>query len=247
MSTPKVPLVIAHRGASGAAPENTMAAFRKAIEMGSDMIEIDIQRTRDGHLVVFHDRTLGRTSNGSGVLRDHTLDELRQLDAGSWFGEEFVGEPIPTLVEVLELVRGRCEINIEIKNLPYQDPEIEATLLKTLAETAFPLNETIISSFDHVSLARLSKLEPNIPTAALFGGLPASLAGMDTPILHPHWNGVTAGFMAMAKEAGRKVNVYTVDKPHLWGEMIEAGVDGIITNYPDQLRAYLAENGIIQS
>ncbi|MGL4971324.1 MAG: glycerophosphodiester phosphodiesterase family protein, partial [Cetobacterium sp.] len=107
--------ILAHRGASGTAPENTIAAFKKAIIDGCDGFEFDVQQTKDGKLVVFHDWTLERTSNGKGYVREHTLDELKELDAGSWFGEEFKGEKIPTLEETLDLIPDNMLINIELK------------------------------------------------------------------------------------------------------------------------------------
>src|SRR5438105_4409260 len=100
--TPNKPLVVAHRGASGAAPENTIAAIRLALEAGADMIEIDVQQTREGEIIVFHDATLGRTTNGRGIVKKKMLSELRELDAGSWFAKKFTGEKIPTLDAVLE-------------------------------------------------------------------------------------------------------------------------------------------------
>lgn len=244
MSTRKAPLVIAHRGSSGVAPENTMAAFRKAIEMGSDMIELDVQRSKDGHVVVFHDSTLKRTTNGSGSLSDYTLAELQQLDAGSWFSEEYKGEPIPTLAEVLEAIRGKCAVNIEIKNLPYPDPGVEQAVVDLLRETDFPLEDVIVSSFDHYCLVRLEALEPQIRTAVLFAHYPASLAGLDTKILHPHWQAIRPEFTGWVREANRIVNVWTVDQPEQWAKLIESGVDGLITNHPDRLCTYLEENGL---
>lgn len=244
MATRNMPLVIAHRGASGTAPENTMAAFRQAVEMGADMIELDVQRTKDGQVVVIHDATLQRTTNGSGAVRELTYAEIEQLDAGSWFGEgqEFAGERVPLLKEVLEFTKGKCALNIEIKNIPYADPGIEQAVVDLLHETGFPLEQVIISSFDHSCLHRIARLEPNVPTACLFSHYPASLAGLDTGILHPSWQVIRPEFMSWVRESGRKVNVWTVDKPERWAWLLEAGVDGIITNYPARLIAYLKEN-----
>ena len=109
-------LVIAHRGFSGAAPENTLAAFKKAMEVDSDMMELDVRFSKDGQVVVMHDDTLDRTTNGRGKVSDYTLKELKQFDAGSWFAPQFAGEQIPTLVEVLEFAKGRIPVNFEIKD-----------------------------------------------------------------------------------------------------------------------------------
>lgn len=115
--TGKFPImVIAHRGFSGQAPENTLASFQKAVELGSDMIELDVRFSKDGQVVVIHDDTIDRTTNGRGKVADYTLKELKQFDAGSWFAPQFSGERIPTLKEVLELVKGKVLVNIEIKD-----------------------------------------------------------------------------------------------------------------------------------
>lgn len=243
MSTRKTPLVIAHRGASGTAPENTMAAFRQAVEMGADMIELDVQRTKDGQVVVIHDATLERTTNGTGQVREHTYAEIEKLDAGSWFGEEqeFAGERVPLLKDVLEFTKGKCALNIEIKNIPYPDPGVEQAVVDLLHETGFPLDQIIISSFDHSCLQRIAQIEPNVATACLFSHYPASLAGLDTQTLHPSWQVIRPEFMSWVKEGNRKVNVWTVDKAERWDWLIEAGVDGIITNYPARLVEYLKE------
>lgn len=240
----KRPLVIAHRGASKAAPENTMAAFEQAVAMKSDMIELDTQRTKDGHFVVIHDRTLQRTTNGKGRVADHTLDELRTLDAGSWFDESFAGEPIPTLADVLKAMKSRCAVNIEIKNLPYPDEGVEQALVDLLEEVNFPTEDIIVSSFDHLCLKRLSDIAPSLATAMLFGHVPSSLSGLDTKTLHPHWQVIRPEFVEWVRETGQKVNVYTVDSPKRWEKLIEVGIDGIITNCPDELNAYLEENGL---
>src|SRR5690606_11528357 len=117
--------VTAHRGASAYAPENTMAAFEMALEMGADGIELDVQMSRDGHLVVIHDPTLERTTDGSGLVAQYTLAELRRVDAGAWFDERFRGQRIPTLAEVFELVRGKALLNVELKVMPVRYPGIE--------------------------------------------------------------------------------------------------------------------------
>ena len=219
MATRNMPLVIAHRGASGTAPENTMAAFRQAVEMGADMIELDVQRTKDGQVVVIHDATLERTTNGSGAVRELTYAEIEQLDAGSWFGEgqEFAGERVPLLKEVLEFTKGKCALNIEIKNIPYADPGIEQAVVDLLHETGF-LEQVIISSFDHSCLHRIARLEPNVPTACLFSHYPP-VWPVWTRDLHPSWQ-VIRPSSCHGYGSGRKVNVWTVDKPERWAWLL---------------------------
>ena len=115
LATNQKPLIVAHRGSSWAAPENTVAAFTQAINDRADAVELDVQLTRDGEIVVFHDRRLERTTNGKGFLREHLLKDLRRLSAGAWFSSRFSSEKIPTLKEVFELMKGTIGINIEIK------------------------------------------------------------------------------------------------------------------------------------
>lgn len=124
---------IAHRGASGHAPENTMAAFEKAFEMKADYIEIDVQMTKDGELIAIHDTTVNRTTNGTGSVGDYTLEEIQQLDAGSWFGQEFVGERIPTFEEIIDTYRGKIGLLIELKS-PELYPGVEEKVAEALME-----------------------------------------------------------------------------------------------------------------
>ena len=126
------PLVIAHRGASGSAPENTMAAFSLAVERGAEVVELDVQMTADGYPVVIHNATVNRTTDGTGLVREKTLAELQTLDAGSWFETRFAGERVPTLEEVVTWARGRVALAIEIKNTPFHYRGIEASVTGVL-------------------------------------------------------------------------------------------------------------------
>ena len=156
--------IIAHRGASGCSPENTIPAFRKAIEIGSNGIELDVHLTKDDKIVVVHDFNIDRTSNGKGYVKDYTLNELKKFDFGSWYGEKFASVSIPTLEEVLELVKyynWNGLINIEIKNGPIFYPNIERKLIGIIR--AYGLEENVIfSSFNHYSLKILKEIDPNI-------------------------------------------------------------------------------------
>ncbi|HEY8495569.1 MAG TPA: glycerophosphodiester phosphodiesterase [Limnochordales bacterium] len=238
-----MPYVFGHRGAAAVAPENTMASFTKALEAGADGIELDFQMTRDGHLVVIHDQTLKRTAGKDGWVKDHTLAELRRLDAGSWFDARFAGERIPTLEEVLDLARDRVFVNAEIKNLPYRYPGIEEKLLEAVRHTGFPLDRLIVSSFDHVSLERVQALEPRVAVASLFAHYPVAFNELPGTVLHPHWGVVDEAFMQKARAAGRKVNVWTANDPWAWERLVAVGVDGIITDDPARLREWLARRG----
>src|SRR5687767_11097323 len=145
---------IAHRGASGLYPENTRLAFTKAIEAGADMVELDCQLSRDGHVVVFHDEHLRRTAGVRGTLRSKTLEQLKALDIGRWRKASFQGEKILTLEEALETLAGRVDLCLEIKNYPNSLPGIELKILFILSHYEY-LDRTIISSFHYSSLARV--------------------------------------------------------------------------------------------
>lgn len=231
--------VWAHRGASAYAPENTMAAFEMALEMGADAIELDVQMSRDGYLVVVHDPVLERTTDGQGFVKDYTLQELQRFDAGAWFNERFRGERIPTLADVFELVRGRAMLNVEFKLMPIRYPGIQEALLKLIRDTGFPMDDLVVSSFEHPSLLRLQSLEDRIATAPLFTHYPTALRALPGSIMHPHWGVVDEEFMAKARAEGRKVNVWTADDPRAWERLRALHVDGIITNTPDKLIEWL--------
>ena len=230
----------AHRGASAYAPENTIPAFKLAIEQGADGIEFDVQRTADGHLVVIHDENINRTSNGFGKVVDLTLEELRRCD----FSHGFVGfrkVRIPTLQETLELLAPTdLVINVELKNSIEPYPGLEDEALEIVREAGV-LDRTIFSSFNHYSLANLRGRVGSHQIGLLFA---ESLfdpwryakmfgAGAIHPnrlaINHPH-------FMWLCHEAGVKAHVWTVDDEHEVEHMKALGVDAIITNFPDRPR-----------
>lgn len=168
------PLVIAHRGHRAAAPENTMAAFEAAAESGADMIELDVTRSRDGHLVVIHDDTLDRTTNGAGPVSARTLDELRALDAGSWFGPHFAGQRLPTLQEVLEAFGSRVLVNVEIKpeaaRVPAPGPV--AAQVAGLVRGMGLLERVVVSSFDYRILLAAREAEAGVQLGVLSDRLP---------------------------------------------------------------------------
>lgn len=151
------PIIYGHRGASQYAPENTLASYNRAIEMGADGIEIDVHKSKDGHLIVCHDERVDRTTNGQGYIKDLILKEIKSLDAGSWFSKEFSGEKIPLLEEVLEFVKDKdILLNIELKNGPIFYDGIEDELIR-LVRVFNLVENTIISSFNHYSLS-ISKI-----------------------------------------------------------------------------------------
>jgi glycerophosphoryl diester phosphodiesterase len=234
--------ILAHRGASAYAPENTLAAFRLAIEQGADWLELDVQQTGDGHLVVFHDLRVERTTNGRGALRDLTLEQVRQLDAGSWFGPRFAGERVPTFEEVVALAReAGVRIFPEVKD-PRFYPGIEERVAATLRAYEYE-DRTIVQSFDAGSLERLRELNPRLRLAALYtrdNPLREDPPGR-AEVIGPPWELVAGdrGLVREAHVAGRQVVVWTVEGASTARQMIQARVDGIITNRPDVVRALL--------
>jgi glycerophosphoryl diester phosphodiesterase len=234
--------VLAHRGASAYAPENTLAAFRLAIEQRADWLELDVQQTKDGQLVVFHDLRVERTTNGQGALRDLTLEQVRQLDAGSWYGPRFAGERIPTFEEVVSLAREQnVRIFPEVKD-PRFYPGIEERMAAVIAAHQYE-DSTIIQSFDMTSLERLRQLNPQLRLAALYtAGNPLRA---DPPpgvsVVGPPWEMVNSDptLVRDAHASGRQVVVWSVEGPSAIRPLLEARVDGIITSRPDVVRAIL--------
>ena len=229
--------IFAHRGASAYAPENTLEAFRLAMEQGADGIELDVQMTKDGELVVIHDETIDRVSNGNGAVRDYTLEELKQFSVSNHF-EQYPDVKIPTLREVLELVKpGTMEINIELKTGIYWYPQIEQKVLELVKEEG--MEERIIySSFNHYSVQKIRELSPEAETAYLIGDVMLDVADYtrNTGIkgLHPALFHVKmADFLKKYKESGIALRVWTVNDKDQIRWLIDEGVDAVITNYPD--------------
>lgn len=236
------PLIYAHRGASGEAPENTMAAFRLAVEQGAQGIELDVQMSADGELIVIHDETLDRTTNGSGLVVRHTAAELKTLDASYKFSA-YKGEPLPFLSEVLAfLVPTKLELNIELKNGIIFYEELEEKAVRLVREYGMG-RRVVFSSFNHYSVAKLSRMAPDIESAILYAaGLyePWDYAAkVGAKALHPLFYSVVKEFVDGAHRAGLKVRPYTVNEPDDIRRMIDVGVDAVITNYPARMKAIL--------
>lgn len=224
-------IIIGHRGACGYEPENTLRSFAKAIELGADMVELDVQVCRTGELVVIHDDTVDRTTDGHGRVADLSFDELRAFDAGQ-------GERIPTLVEVFDLVDRRVPINVELKS-----PKVAAPVSKLIAAyraKGWDADRFIVSSFDHPELARFHALQSDIRIGALIGHLPIDLAKYAADL--GAWSAscnrefINSNFVVDAHERGLKVLVFTVNEPRDIKDMAALGVDGIFTNFPDRAR-----------
>ena len=229
--------IFAHRGASGYAPENTLAAFRLAEEQGSDGVELDVQLTKDGEVVVIHDEKIDRTSTGTGFVRDYTLEELKKFSFHNHM-EAYEGETIPTLEEVLNLLKpGKMEVNIELKTGIFWYPEIEEKTMEIVKTTGME-DRVIYSSFNHYSIQEVRRLNPEAETAYLYGDVILDVekyaAGTGVQGLHPAlYHLYMSDFLKRWKESGLKVRVWTVNREEDMKHFIEAGLEAVITNYPD--------------
>lgn len=234
---------VAHRGAAGYAPENTIAAFDKGLEMKADYIEIDVQRSKDGELVVIHDTTVDRTTDGTGRVGDLTLDQLRSLDAGSFKGEQFAGEKIPTFDEVLDRYHGKIGILIEMK-APELYPGIEESVAQELKERNLdkPQNDKIIlQSFNFDSMKKMDKLLPEVPIGVLtYSQAHATDQALQefasyADYFNPSYGLVTKELVDKVHELGMEIQSWTVRSPEAAQFLIDMKVDGIITDYPDYI------------
>ncbi|CAI9007070.1 glycerophosphoryl diester phosphodiesterase [Brevibacillus sp. IT-7CA2] len=233
-------ICMAHRGWSGKAPENTMTAIRLALaEPAIKAMEIDVQLTRDGVPVLIHDFTLERTTNGRGLVMDHTLAELRELDAGSWFGDKFAGERIPTLEEVLVAVKGRCTLNIELKATSDMYPGIAEKVLALLEK--HEMKQAVhVTSFDHDLIRHVRTLDQEVETGLIVYGRPVlmleQMEAAGATILSMGYPFLTRELTVAAIEKGFKVIAWTLDDPKHIREVISWHPQvQICTNHPDRM------------
>lgn len=235
----ELPILIAHRGGSLEAPENTMSAFRHAVEIGMRFVELDVQMTRDGELVVIHDETLDRTTNGSGPVRDYTLEEIRRFDAGSAFDARYAGEQVPTLREVLELcVEAGVGVVIELK-APEINIGMEEKVAAIVGEMWTRGAENIwCISFHHDAIRKMRSLDAAMPLGYLY------MPGEDFAQPDDTVQAVCPYFMsaiqhpeqvARAHQLGKFVFVYTANEEAHMRQLVEAGVDGMVSDRPTLL------------
>lgn len=239
------PWIVAHRGASKVAPENTLAAFRAARASKADMYELDVQLTKDDKLVVIHDSTLERTTNVESVypdrkpwrVRDFTLEEITKLDAGSWFSGQFAGERVPTLEQVLAAMKeGGTGLFLEVKS-PSQNPDVARHLAAVMAQTP---SFTVVQSFDW-------RFMQSLALKGMHGILGTPRADQLRAIAaYAQWISVkytvvTPAFVAQAHQLGLKVLAYTIKEPSTLADMVRANVDGLLTNNPIRMRWLLKE------
>lgn len=240
------PLVIAHRGASGSAPENSAAAIDAALAMGVEMIEVDVQLSRDGEVVVFHDERLERTTNGCGRVCDHDWTELAALNAGSWFSPRFCGERILRLDELLELIDGRCRLNVEIKSpAAHEDRSDRVKRIVTRALRSSMADHIIFSSFDHATLQQVGQRAPRFPRAALlppqsdwsFSDL-ARHCGCTTVVCALEQ--LTPARLADLRQHPLSCWVYTINNKEQLKRAVAAGVAALFSDFPERMLHLLA-------
>ncbi|MFP4528500.1 MAG: glycerophosphodiester phosphodiesterase [Candidatus Kapaibacterium sp.] len=232
--------VTAHRGASGNAPENTLPAFRKAVEAGARMAEVDVQITSDGRVVAFHDDTLDRTTNAKGPVAERNYDELRSLDAGSWFDKEFAGTKIPSLEEVIDVIKDKLYLNIEVKSYPGGNVTRDLARIVGTVEGAGYAEYTLYSSFDHKLLSAIKTIDPALPTAAIMipgdERLPSEISretgseGFVCSIAQ-----ISERIAEDAEKHGIFTAVYPVDTPVQLDLTLRFGVKSIVTNFPGEI------------
>ena len=235
------PYVIGHRGAAGYAPENTMVSFERGMALRADAIELDIHPTSDGQLVVIHDPTLERTTNGHGFVSTHSLAEIQALDAGSWFDPSFREARVPTFREVLEWARGRIKVVVEIKQGQIFYPTIEEMMIATL-DQAQMRGEVLVISFDHHSVRKVKQLAPDIATGVLYAGRcidPVGLArAAQADALMPYWALLTKEEVAAAHEADLLIGPWGGAEQN-YEYILATGVDAVLADFPDRPRAVL--------
>lgn len=226
--------IIGHRGAAGHEPENTLISFKKALDLGVDMIELDVYVLESGELVLMHDNKVDRTTNGAGYVTDYSFSELRKLDAGH-------GERVPLLTEVLDLIDKKVPVNIELKGLGTAK-SVAALIQLYKDKKGWTDDLFLVSSFNHIELAEFIKLMPSIKTGALSEGillgyseyaerLGSSYANLSAEFITPE-------LVDDAHKRNLEVYVYTINDESEVARMNDLGVDGIFTNFPDQARAY---------
>lgn len=244
-------IIIGHRGASGYAPEHTFASWDLALEMGVDYIEQDLQMTSDGVLVVMHDNTLDRTTSGAGEVMSRTFEEVQELDAGSWFDAQFAGARVPSLRQVFERYGREVNYYIETKN-PEEAPGMEEELLELIHEFdlrsgAVERRQVLIQSFSTDSLRKIQRMDPQLPLIQL---IPKEYTSEHIQRLMPEISrfavgigpartSVDSGLVNAAHALGVDVHPYTVNDVAEMERLIDLGVDGMFSDFPDRLKALL--------
>jgi glycerophosphoryl diester phosphodiesterase len=236
-------LITAHRGAKAVAPENTMAAFKAAMDAGADFIELDVQRTKDRQVVVLHDADFMRMGGDPRRVADLTAAEVATIDIGSKRGPQFAGEHAPTLEEVIDLVRGRMKINIELKyNVP--DPGLAPSVVDLLRREDF-IDQVVITSLDYAALKQVRSIEPRLKTGHIVTAAVGDLLRTEADFLSLNSAKATTSLVRRARAGGKDVAAWTVNDPEVMLRMIERGVDNIITDDPALLVRVMRERAAL--
>lgn len=235
--------LFAHRGSSGTHPENTLAAFKEAARLPVHGVELDVHLTKDGEIVVIHDEAIDRTSNGNGLVKDMTLQELKKYDYGSWFSEAFEGETISTLEEVFHVyAKNNHIINIELKSDVYAYEGLEEKVIALIGQYGFE-ERVIISSFNHEAIRKIKQLQPKLVTAALvvevFREPLDYLHQLPTDGLHIYLPSANQSFVQEVSKSKIPVRVFTVNQATDIGALREIGVQSIFTDYPEEMLKYI--------
>ena len=238
-------LVVAHRGAAGKAPENTMAAIKTAIKDGADWVEIDVQETIDGEVVIFHDSDFMKLAGKDIKVWEARLGQLQEIDIGSWFAPEFAGERVPTLREVLLEVKGMGKVMIELKYYGH-DQQLEQRVIDLVEETDMAEN-TVIMSLKYQGIQKVSELRPAWPVGLLSAQTIGDTTRLNVSFLAVNRNMATPLFIRKAQAAGKKVFVWTVNDQMSMNRMMSLGVDGIITDEPEMARNLIMERAEMNS
>lgn len=234
-------IIAAHRGASGLAPENTLSAFKLAVESGANMIEIDVQFAKDDSIIVFHDENLGRTTNCSGRIKNYTLEELKKMDSGSWFSESFANEKILTLAETLEYLKDKAYLSIEIKpNACYERQEDAVRKIIKVVRDLKLENNVLFGSFDYQALKLIKQLDSKLNTAAIKIPNDKRLPSEVKSAIHCDayicsLREITHKICADAVKSGMFVGVYSINNEADLNKILKYNVKALATNFPKEI------------
>lgn len=230
--------IIAHRGGAAYAPENTLTAVREAARRGATWVELDVSLLGDGTPVIFHDKSVERTTNGKGALRELTWAEMSRLDAGAWFSAEFTGEPVPHLDDMLALIKAlELGLNLELKTHENEAAELAAAVTPSLTKAQLPREKLLVSSFDHAALADFRRVNPSTAIAVLYGAIKPdwlkTARALNVIAINASYRKLTPTLARAISEAGFEIYVYTVNDPRSVDQQWLWGIDGVFTDDPD--------------
>jgi glycerophosphoryl diester phosphodiesterase len=234
-------VITAHRAGAEKAPENTLAAIEQAILDGAHFAEIDVQETADGEIVVLHDTDLLRLAGVDRKVWEMTYGEISQLDVGSWFSDQFAGERVPTLRQAIQASRGRLKLNIELKPSGHEKTLVES-VVQTIKEEKFE-SDCIVTSLDYESVRRAKQLDPTIRVGYIVFETIGKLGKLDVDIVSLNSRLATQAIVASVKKQDKEIHVWTVNDKVAMSELVDIGVDGIITDRPDLLAQVIEVRG----